>query len=122
MTTGPGMGMRATAMIMTIILTNACPFQQQWIDNPNEAPRQDDMSDLASSQSASPPPPSNMAFGVPPSISTPGGGMMFGDEEVIPTAIVIKNIPFNVKREALLDIIVGLDFCNEGTYTEDMVC
>lgn len=28
------------------------------------------------------------------------------DEEVIPTAIVIKNIPFNVKRETLLDIIV----------------
>lgn len=28
------------------------------------------------------------------------------DDEVIPTAIVIKNIPFNVKRETLLDIIV----------------
>ena len=30
------------------------------------------------------------------------------DDEVIPTAIVIKNIPFNVKRETLLDIIVSL--------------
>lgn len=30
------------------------------------------------------------------------------DDEVIPTAIVIKNIPFNVKRETLLDIIVGV--------------
>lgn len=30
------------------------------------------------------------------------------DDEVIPTAIVIKNIPFNVKRETLLDIIVCL--------------
>lgn len=29
-----------------------------------------------------------------------------GDDEIIPTAIVIKNIPFNVKRETLLDIIV----------------
>ena len=29
------------------------------------------------------------------------------DDEVIPTAIVIKNIPFNVKRETLLDIIVS---------------
>ena len=28
------------------------------------------------------------------------------DDDVIPTAIVIKNIPFNVKRETLLDIIV----------------
>jgi hypothetical protein len=28
------------------------------------------------------------------------------DDEIIPTAIVIKNIPFNVKRETLLDIIV----------------
>lgn len=31
-----------------------------------------------------------------------------GDDEVIPTAIVIKNIPFNVKRETLLDIIVSI--------------
>lgn len=34
---------------------------------------------------------------------TPGGG---DGDEIIPTAIVIKNIPFNVKRETLLDIIV----------------
>ena len=32
------------------------------------------------------------------------------DDEVIPTAIVIKNIPFNVKRETLLDIIVRFLF------------
>jgi RNA recognition motif-containing protein len=31
-----------------------------------------------------------------------------GDDEVIPTAIVIKNIPFSVKRETLLEIIVCL--------------
>jgi len=31
------------------------------------------------------------------------------DDEIIPTAIVIKNIPFNVKRETLLDIIVSLN-------------
>jgi hypothetical protein len=35
--------------------------------------------------------------------TTPGGNP---DDEIIPTAIVIKNIPFNVKRETLLDIIV----------------
>jgi hypothetical protein len=36
------------------------------------------------------------------------------DDEVIPTAIVIKNIPFNVQRETLLDIIVRLapSMCN----------
>jgi len=37
--------------------------------------------------------------------STPGPA---NDEDVIPTAIVIKNIPFNVKRETLLDIIASL--------------
>jgi RNA recognition motif-containing protein len=30
------------------------------------------------------------------------------EDEIIPTAIVIKNIPFNVKRETLLDIIASL--------------
>lgn len=35
-------------------------------------------------------------------------GTLNPDDEVIPTAIVIKNIPFNVKRETLLDIIVSL--------------
>lgn len=34
------------------------------------------------------------------------------DDEIIPTAIVIKNIPFTVKRETLLDIIVsGAPMC-----------
>ena len=32
------------------------------------------------------------------------------DDDIIPTAIVIKNIPFNVKRETLLDIIVCIRF------------
>lgn len=30
------------------------------------------------------------------------------DGEIIPTTIVIKNIPFNIKRETLLNTIVGL--------------
>jgi hypothetical protein len=39
----------------------------------------------------------------------PGTPSQIGlDDEVIPTAIVIKNIPFNVKRETLLDIISSL--------------
>ena len=29
-----------------------------------------------------------------------------GEDDIIPTAIVIKNIPFSVKRETLLEIIV----------------
>lgn len=44
------------------------------------------------------------------------------EDEVIPTAIVIKNIPFNVKRETLLDIIVSLScmrffFCRTSLTT-----
>ena len=33
-------------------------------------------------------------------------GRLNGEDETIPTAVVNKNIPFNVKREMLLDIIV----------------
>ena len=39
-------------------------------------------------------------------------GSVNPDDDIIPTAIVIKNIPFNVKRETLLDIIVGIHFQN----------
>ena len=42
-----------------------------------------------------------------PTINTPGTPSQGQDDEIIPTAIVIKNIPFNVKRETLLDIIVS---------------
>ena len=38
------------------------------------------------------------------------------DDEIIPTAIVIKNIPFNVKRETLLDIIVCRLLFTQATY------
>lgn len=40
--------------------------------------------------------------------STVSGGTAGSDDDIIPTAIVIKNIPFNVKRETLLDIIASL--------------
>lgn len=36
-----------------------------------------------------------------------GAGGALGDDDIIPTAIVIKNIPFSVKRETLLEIIVS---------------
>jgi len=41
----------------------------------------------------------------PPSVPSLNQG---AEDEIIPTAIVIKNIPFNVKRETLLDIIASL--------------
>lgn len=44
----------------------------------------------------------------PPPPVTPGSANP--DDDIIPTAIVIKNIPFNVKRETLLDIIVSIHF------------
>lgn len=79
-------------------------FQQQWIENQV----------LNDARSMSPPSNSDLSSGgspplhhlqVPTNMSSPpiSGG---GDDEVIPTAIVIKNIPFNVRRETLLDIIV----------------
>ncbi|KAG2114217.1 uncharacterized protein F5147DRAFT_786741 [Suillus discolor] len=38
------------------------------------------------------------------------------EDEVIPTAIVVKNIPFNVKRETLLDIITSLSIPTPYTF------
>ncbi|KZT03554.1 uncharacterized protein LAESUDRAFT_337093 [Laetiporus sulphureus 93-53] len=58
-------------------------------------------SDLSSS-GGSPP----LAPSMPP--VTPGTPNQGADDEIIPTAIVIKNIPFNVKRETLLEIIASL--------------
>jgi hypothetical protein len=67
------------------------PFQQ-WLDNNSS----DNNSDFSS------------AGGSPPLAHINAPAALNPDDEVIPTAIVIKNIPFNVKRETLLDIIVGL--------------
>jgi hypothetical protein len=39
------------------------------------------------------------------------------DDEVIPTAIVIKNIPFAVQKETLLAIIVSLTALEQNTMT-----
>ncbi|THH31772.1 hypothetical protein EUX98_g2440 [Antrodiella citrinella] len=77
----------------------------QWLDNQASMPDNRSLSppnnsDLSSS-GGSPPMGHMMTPGLAP--GTPGI-----DDEVIPTAIVIKNIPFNVKRETLLDIIASL--------------
>ncbi|KAI0057130.1 hypothetical protein BV25DRAFT_1812936 [Artomyces pyxidatus] len=78
----------------------------QWLDNnamfaDNRSLSPPNTSDL-SSGGGSPPLPHINAPNIP---GTPSLGL---DDEVIPTAIVIKNIPFNVKRETLLDIIASL--------------
>ncbi|EJD53234.1 hypothetical protein AURDEDRAFT_110935 [Auricularia subglabra TFB-10046 SS5] len=71
----------------------------QWIDNtsPRSISPQVNSSDISSGGTS---PPQSMQH---PAAQTPAG-----DDEIIPTAIVIKNIPFNVKRETLLDIIASL--------------
>lgn len=60
----------------------------------------------------SPPQASDISSGggSPPSsqAQTLAGAGGLNDDDIIPTAIVIKNIPFNVKRDTLLDIIVRL--------------
>ncbi|KIJ17086.1 hypothetical protein PAXINDRAFT_167887 [Paxillus involutus ATCC 200175] len=74
----------------------------QWLDNsvvsPENRPLSPNNNSDFSSSGGSPP----MGHLAP---STPG---LNPDDEIIPTAIVIKNIPFNVKRETLLDIIASL--------------
>ena len=47
-----------------------------------------------------------MGHVVTPNLGPTTPGPLGAEEDIIPTAIVIKNIPFNVKRETLLDIIV----------------
>ncbi|KZT74250.1 hypothetical protein DAEQUDRAFT_702549 [Daedalea quercina L-15889] len=79
----------------------------QWLDNANVGDNRSlsphNNSDLSSSGGS--PPPGTTMQAVPVTPGTPSQG---GDDEIIPTAIVIKNIPFNVKRETLLDIIASL--------------
>ncbi|KAH7889959.1 hypothetical protein F5I97DRAFT_1801507 [Phlebopus sp. FC_14] len=79
----------------------------QWLDNSavvsdNRPLSPNNNSDFSSS-GGSPPMGHLAATSMAP--STPGQNV---EDEIIPTAIVIKNIPFNVKRETLLDIIASL--------------
>ena len=67
--------------------------------------------DDISSSGGSPPQQSALNPLMPPPQPT-GTPAAAGEDEIIPTAIVIKNIPFSVKRETLLEIIVcPLPFC-----------
>ncbi|THH04814.1 hypothetical protein EW145_g5243 [Phellinidium pouzarii] len=76
----------------------------QWLDNQvmNDSRSMSPPSNSDISSGGSPP----MSHLQVPIVSPPLA--QNGEEEVIPTAIVIKNIPFNVKRETLLDIITSL--------------
>ena len=83
-----------------IIIVN---LHQQWLDGgvtypDNRSLSSPNNSDLSSGGGSPPLPQINAPSSIPPSQNP--------EDEIIPTAIVIKNIPFNVKRETLLDIIV----------------
>lgn len=75
----------------------------QWLENPIPTPDNRSLSPNNNSDFSS-------TGGSPPAsqINAPTTPVQGNDDEVIPTAIVIKNIPFNVKRETLLDIIASL--------------
>ncbi|TFK25073.1 hypothetical protein FA15DRAFT_668946 [Coprinopsis marcescibilis] len=87
------------------------PLPAQWLDNSpsdNRSLSPHNNSDFSSAGGSPPmghlnPPPIGPGAGPPSSASG-----FPNDEDIIPTAIVIKNIPFNVKRETLLDIISSL--------------
>jgi len=77
----------------------------QWLDNTSSDSRSLSPHNNSDFSSAGGSPP--LGHVNPPAAPlTPGS--LNPDDEVIPTAIVIKNIPFNVKRETLLDIIASL--------------
>ncbi|KAJ7871516.1 hypothetical protein B0H14DRAFT_2345148 [Mycena olivaceomarginata] len=79
------------------------PLPTQWLDNSDSRSLSPHNNSDFSSAGGSPPPHGNLHS--PPVATSPSQNP---DDEVIPTAIVIKNIPFNVKRETLLDIIASL--------------
>nr|GAT55488.1 r3h domain [Mycena chlorophos] len=76
----------------------------QWLDNSDNRSLSPQNNSDFSSAGGSPPPISHVPS-APVAAPSPSQNL---DEEIIPTAIVIKNIPFNVKRETLLDIIASL--------------
>ena len=81
-------------------------FFQQWLDSNSSDSRSLSPQNNSDFSSAGGSPPMSHLNPSPIGASTPQNI----DDEIIPTAIVIKNIPFNVKRETLLDIIVCIFF------------
>ncbi|KAF8919552.1 hypothetical protein CPB85DRAFT_1277086 [Mucidula mucida] len=76
----------------------------QWLDSSSDARSLSPQNNSDFSSAGGSPPPMN-PISPPIAPTTP---IQNPDDEIIPTAIVIKNIPFNVKRETLLDIIASL--------------
>ncbi|KAK0228215.1 RRM/R3H domain-containing protein [Armillaria fumosa] len=76
----------------------------QWLDNSSDGRSLSPQNNSDFSSAGGSPPMSHLN---PPPIA-PTTPIQNPDDEIIPTAIVIKNIPFNVKRETLLDIIASL--------------
>lgn len=77
----------------------------QWLDTNSSDSRSLSPQNNSDFSSAGGSPPMGNLNPPPIAPSTPFQNL---DDEIIPTAIVIKNIPFNVKRETLLDIIASL--------------
>ncbi|KAF9070404.1 hypothetical protein BDP27DRAFT_1220767 [Rhodocollybia butyracea] len=75
----------------------------QWLDNSSDSRSLSPHNNSDFSSAGGSPPMSHLSPPIGP--TTPSQNP---DDEIIPTAIVIKNIPFNVKRETLLDIIASL--------------
>uniref|UniRef100_A0A0W0F1Q7 R3h domain n=1 Tax=Moniliophthora roreri TaxID=221103 RepID=A0A0W0F1Q7_MONRR len=73
-----------------------------WLDNQSDNRSLSPQNNSDFSSAGGSPPMSHL----PPIASTTP--IQNTEDEIIPTAIVIKNIPFNVKRETLLDIIASL--------------
>ncbi|KAG8863781.1 hypothetical protein FRB96_007618 [Tulasnella sp. 330] len=84
-----------------------------WLDNNNAQNAQGDRphspqngSDLSTSTNS---PPQVPQIQPPQLYGGQTASTTSADDEIIPTAIVIKNIPFTVRRETLLDIIASLN-------------
>ncbi|KAF8626152.1 hypothetical protein AX15_005046 [Amanita polypyramis BW_CC] len=77
----------------------------QWLDtNPPDARSLSPQNNSDFSSAGGSPPMGHPATPTLPPIAP----AQSSDDEIIPTAIVIKNIPFNVKRETLLELIASL--------------
>ncbi|KAF8636500.1 hypothetical protein AX17_003315 [Amanita inopinata Kibby_2008] len=77
----------------------------QWFDNnPSDSRSLSPQNNSDFSSAGGSPPTGHINTSAIPSIAP----AQSSEDEIIPTAIVIKNIPFNVKRETLLELIASL--------------
>ncbi|KAF8310215.1 hypothetical protein DL93DRAFT_2084806 [Clavulina sp. PMI_390] len=121
---GGGGGANGAHFNNTIASLSAKPrggLPSHWLDQSSSAQqdlgpgRSSPPGDLSLSTSSGSPPPSMAGSSmlspqgiIPATSPAPTSGTGIGDDDIIPTAIVIKNIPFSVKKETLLQIIESL--------------